>query len=190
MKSKSLFKVLRVIITVLLLAYVFWKSGLFSTDGRAEFIGTVGSASLFYVLLSIMFPSFLDFISSIKWHYLSRTIGIPSRPLQLWAYYIMGRFFNLVLPSNIGGDITRVHLHGKASGMKAQCAAAVFMERFTGLIALILIALVIGWLQSKVLNIPFMDVAMLVTMGATLFGGWAIIDDRLFNWLRMLSGKL
>ncbi len=186
MQSKALIKTVRLIITLLLLGYVFWKSGLFSAEGRQVFVDTVKDAALGFLLLSFLFPAVLDFISAIKWHFLSRAIGLESRPSQLFAYSLMGRFFNLVLPSNIGGDIIRIHLHGKVTGKRAQAAAAVFMARFTGLVMLILIALLIGWFQSRVIDIPFLGLAMGVTVLITLLAAWAVIDDRLFGFFQLL----
>jgi uncharacterized protein (TIRG00374 family) len=190
MHSKTLIKSLRFIITIALLGYVFWKSGLFSQDGRQQFVDTLGGADLSLLLLSFCFPPLLDLISSVKWHYLSLAIKLESRIAPLFAFYLMGRFFNLVLPSNIGGDIVRVHLHGKMTGQRALSAAAVFMERYTGLVMLILIALLIGWLQSRVIDIPFLGTAMLVTIMVTVVAAWAIVDDRLFGFFHRLTVKL
>lgn len=189
MKANVVSKSIRLIVTLALLGYVFWTSGLFGQEGRDQFMSTLGSAHLTFLIASFCFPSLLDLISSVKWHYLARSIQLHSRVPTLWAFYIMGRFFNLVLPSNIGGDIIRIHLHGKMTGKRSDCAAAVFMERFTGLIMLILIALVIGWCQSQVIDIPFLGWALLTTIIATLVAAWAIIDVRLFNFLRTLTVK-
>ncbi|MBK8973373.1 MAG: flippase-like domain-containing protein [Hahellaceae bacterium] len=168
MRMPTFGKMLRFIITIGLLVFVFWQSGLFSAEGRRHFLELIAQADLVFLVASFVMPSCLDFVSSVKWFLLAKGIQIEARIGQLFAYYLMGRFFNLVLPSNIGGDIIRIHLHGKKSGKRAQSAAAVFMERFTGLVALLLIVLVVAVVQSTSIDIPFMGVAILFTAVVTL----------------------
>jgi uncharacterized protein (TIRG00374 family) len=53
---------------------------------------------------------------------------------------MVGYFFNNILPTSIGGDVVRAYELGKADGKQAEAMASVFMERFTGLTALIIFA--------------------------------------------------
>jgi uncharacterized protein (TIRG00374 family) len=77
-------------------------------------------------------------ISTVKWHYLVKAKNIVIGYWCLFKFYIIGNFFNLILPSSIGGDLIRVHLLGQYSKKYADAAAIIFMERVTGLIILII----------------------------------------------------
>ncbi len=182
MKS-TLMTILRFLVTFGLLFFVAWQTGLFSEEGRREFIQTLTGANLPLLLLALIFPLTQDIVSSLKWYYLAIAIDVPSRRGQLLAYYLMGRFFNLVLPSNIGGDLIRVHLHRKATNLGAQVAAAVFMERFTGLVMLMFLALGVGLFQSALLDQPLMELALAVSVLGLCVIAWLIFDERPLAWL-------
>ena len=66
----------------------------------------------------------------------TRTLG------QLLNLYFAGLFINNFLPSTIGGDIFRGYQVGRDVDDGALAMASVFMERFTGMTALMAIALV------------------------------------------------
>lgn len=187
---KALFRWARILSTTGLLLYVFYSSGLFGTEGRQHFYQTVVDANLWLLAVSLFFPVALDALSALKWHLLALALKVPSTVGLLFSYYLMGRFFNLVLPSNIGGDLVRVHLHGKASGLPAQCAAAVFMERFSGLIVLVLIAVALMLYEARVLHIPFMDLAMAATLLIILFAALAMWSDSLFQRLSDVTRRV
>src|ERR1043165_1766145 len=59
---------------------------------------------------------------------------------QYSAYYFIGMWFNLTLPTSVGGDVVRVwYLDGK-SGRKLAAFATVLLERINGLLVLIALA--------------------------------------------------
>jgi hypothetical protein len=92
--------------------------------------------------MAFAFLPIMDGVSSVKWHALTsaRRMGVPFA--TLFAYYVIGRFYNLILPSSIGGDVVRVHLLGKRTSRYADAAAIVFIERFTGVVTLVVLAAV------------------------------------------------
>jgi glycosyltransferase 2 family protein len=95
-----------------------------------------------WVLLSVLFGVLPIAISSWKWRILLRAKGkiVPYR--QVFNLYFVGLFINNFFPSTIGGDIFRGYEVGRIVGDKALAMASVFVERFTGMTALMAIALV------------------------------------------------
>ena len=57
-------------------------------------------------------------------------------------------FFNLFLPTIVGGDAVKAVLLARETGAPARATMSVFMERNTGLCALLLIALVAAYLRA------------------------------------------
>src|SRR5207302_10453859 len=56
------------------------------------------------------------------------------------AYYYVGMFFNLVLPTSVGGDVVRAWYLDGRSGRKVSAFLSVFADRASGLLMLIAIA--------------------------------------------------
>ena len=64
------------------------------------------------------------------------------RYTRLLAFYFTGMFFNLFLPTIVGGDAVKAVLLARETGAPARATMSVFMERNLGLFALLSIALV------------------------------------------------
>src|SRR5687768_14371377 len=68
-------------------------------------------------------------ISAWKWQVLLAAQGLRLSLRPLFTSYLVGLFFNNFLPSNIGGDVARVHDVAKRTGRGAAAAASVIGER-------------------------------------------------------------
>ena len=65
------------------------------------------------------------------------------RTLQQYsAYYFIGMYFSLLLPTSVGGDVMRVWYLERQIGRKWAALASVFLERLNGLLVLIAVACV------------------------------------------------
>ena len=89
------------------------------------YLGVVGCIVLVNIVLS-----------SLKWRILllSDQINIPLS--KLVVSYVIGSFFNVFLPSTIGGDSYRIYDIMRQSGQGVRTAASVFADRLSGFIAL------------------------------------------------------
>lgn len=95
-----------------------------------------------WVLVSVLVGVILNAISSWKWRILLRAKGKPVPFVRLLNLYFAGFFVNNFFPSTIGGDIFRGAEVGRDIGDRALAMASVFMERFTGMTALVVVAFV------------------------------------------------
>ena len=94
-------------------------------------------------LLLYLFLGFVGvFISSAKWLALTKPHGVSCSLRLLVSLYMVGYFFNNILPTSIGGDVVRAYELGRISGKKAEAMASVFMERFSGYVTLVIFALI------------------------------------------------
>jgi len=59
---------------------------------------------------------------------------------QFFGYYLIGSYFNLLLPTSVGGDVMRAWYLDGGSGRKLASLAAVLLDRINGLIVLIAMA--------------------------------------------------
>jgi len=82
--------------------------------------------------------------------------------------YFISNYFNLILPSSIGGDAVRVFLLGKQGIPKTKAATYIFSERLMGLYSLVLIALSAGFAVSLNSDIYILAIALTVLCGVSL----------------------
>jgi uncharacterized membrane protein YbhN (UPF0104 family) len=126
------------------------------------------SADLRFVLLALGLQLFDTFASVRRWRLLIRAQGGEAPFPGLVRAYFIGIFFNNLLPSTIGGDTVRV-VHTSRSGVgRAKALAVIFVDRFLGLLALMLFA-VLGVLASGRLT------ARLPSLLAWVMGGAAVL---------------
>lgn len=109
-------------------------------DGR-ELAAMLRRTDLSWVLLSILLGVVLNAVSTLKWRILLRAKGKSVPFSQLFNLYFVGVFINNFFPSTIGGDLFRGYEAGRVVGDRPLALASVFMERFTGMTALMAIAL-------------------------------------------------
>lgn len=154
-------------------------------DFRAALAGLQwGWLPIIYVLLFVN-----TVLNSWKWGLLLRADGIRMSLGSLICSHLIGTFFNLFLPSSIGGDAYRVVDVGRRAHAGAKSFAAVFAERLMGFLALALWGLLftaIGWARLPDPRILFLPVVVFVLMGALVF---AVIQRTwlmaVWNFLRL-----
>lgn len=154
-------------------------------DFRAALAGLQwGWLPIIYTLLFVN-----TVLNSWKWGLLLRADGIRMSLGSLICSHLIGTFFNLFLPSSIGGDAYRVVDVGRRAHAGAKSFAAVFAERLMGFLALALWGLLftaIGWARLPDPRILFLPVVVFVLMGALVF---AVIQRTwlmaVWNFLRL-----
>ena len=100
--------ILKIIFSLLLILFSFHKAGILDPQGREKFFSIVKNANLFLILISFALTIVINLSSSIKWKMLLSPRGLNVSLIRLYAYYNIGKFFNLILPTSMGGDIFRV----------------------------------------------------------------------------------
>lgn len=126
------------------------------------------SADLRFVLLALALQLLDTLVSVRRWRLLIRARGGEAPFAGLVRAYFVGIFFNNLLPSTIGGDTVRV-VHTARSGVgRAQALAIIFVDRFLGLLALLLFA-VLGALASSRLPWTLAGAAVLGLAAGLLF---------------------
>lgn len=81
-------------------------------------------------------------VSARRWQLFAKELRFERTLPQYIAYYLIGMYFNLSLPTSVGGDVVRVWYLNGESGRKWAALASVFLERLNGLLVLISVACV------------------------------------------------
>ncbi|HEV8673634.1 MAG TPA: lysylphosphatidylglycerol synthase transmembrane domain-containing protein [Methylomirabilota bacterium] len=134
--SPATSRIVRGLVSAGLLAYLLWRAD------AAAIWATVRAADPAWLVVAFLLhvPGYL--ISAVRWRLLllAQRIRVPLR--LLLASYLVGTFFNQLLPTTIGGDLVRVYDTAKYSRSPEASFLAVVVERLTGILALAVFALV------------------------------------------------
>lgn len=79
-------------------------------------------------------------VSARRWQLFAFELRFERTVPQLLGYYLIGMYFNLLLPTSVGGDVIRAWYLNAGAGRRLAAFAAVFLERFSGLLVLIAVA--------------------------------------------------
>jgi uncharacterized protein (TIRG00374 family) len=117
----------------------------------------------FWLVLSFSLHALGLLISAYRWQILIRAQG-DEVPLGFLAKsYLVGNFFNLFLPTRFGGDVVRIWDGSRYSQSLLKSSAIVVVERFTGVIILLLFALIVSLSRLDMAkNLPFIWISLLV----------------------------
>jgi uncharacterized membrane protein YbhN (UPF0104 family) len=106
-------------------------------------------------------------VSGLRWRMLARVAGFGGSTARYVSYYFIGMFFNLLLPTSVGGDVVRVwylarQAEGPPEGRTVAAFLSVFAERLNGVLALVALMCaaavccpgeLTGWLAASVAGI-------------------------------------
>jgi len=189
MLKKSIIPILRILITVGFLIFVIHKAGLFSEQGRTGFLNLITRASTPFIILSLTMSFLLNLASAVKWYMLLKSRGIKVGLGRIFAYYQIGKFYNLILPTSMGGDVVRIYELGRYTGKKAETIASVFVERFTGMIMLTVVSLCAVIINLKTYNIPLITGSLIFCILIIAVIGWLVIDNRPFEFVKNIINQ-
>jgi uncharacterized membrane protein YbhN (UPF0104 family) len=81
-------------------------------------------------------------VSAYRWQLVARPLGF-SRPLrEFTGFYFIGMFFNLFLPTSVGGDVVRAWYLDGGTGRRLSAFLSAFVDRASGLLLLLGLACV------------------------------------------------
>lgn len=142
---------IKIIVSVTLLIIIFSKIN------KESLINNLKLLNFWYVPIILLLIVANYSLGAVRWKYLLLHDKEDKIRVRYLVYlYFAGAFFNNFMPTSIGGDVYRVYRLGKRLGSTVDAFAATFMERFTGVLALILISIFslydfIGWWAGGVL---------------------------------------
>lgn len=76
-------------------------------------------------------------LCSVRWMWLSRPLGFSKSITRFTNLYFVGMFFNLFLPTSVGGDAVRAVYLANGTGKRMAAVFCVLLDRASGLIVLV-----------------------------------------------------
>lgn len=176
----------RIVISVLSLAFVYYSVRGEIVEGFSHLKNV-----LIFPLLVALIINFLSLavvtirinkILSIQKIYLSF-----SRLYYLW---IVSLFFNLFLPSAVGGDIAKAYYIYKDSGKKMASVTSVLIDRFFGLMATISVGFFAFFLGREHIDDPRIGQVLFWMSGFALVGSLFFVSRRFSKPVKSFFLKL
>ena len=176
---KSRWLLIKVAVSLGLLAVLFVRVP------WTELGNSIRSMHAGYVVATVLLSFILVASSCAKWWMILRMTGHRVPFLTLYRWYFVGYFYSNFLPSNVGGDVARVWLAGRRIGSQRDSLVAIFAERFTGMLFLLVMVISSPMLNRGLWPRPALWIPALAAAGALLgmlFAVWG------FRWIRR-SGR-
>jgi len=164
-KKDFLIFALKFIVSFALISYIL----IYKTSIK-DVLKAISGVDLFWLIISFSLHSLGLLISAYRWQILIQAQG-DSVPLGfLVKSYLVGSFFNNFLPTRIGGDVVRIWDSSRYSQSLVKSSAIVLVERLTGIMVLLVFALVASLFRLEMAqNIPVIWVALLFSLLGLLF---------------------
>jgi len=89
-------------------------------------------------ITGVFFFTFICVLAATRWFVISRALDFPGQWFTYVGYYFIGQYFNLFLPTSIGGDIFKILFISRGERKKIIATYSVMADRFFGLAAMLL----------------------------------------------------
>ncbi len=195
MRKKSLLFLLKLVFGVGLLLYLV----LVSARPR-EITAVLRGVSWPMLLLAFGLHALGFMLSALRWKLILDARGGGFAIPDLLRSLLVGSFFNLFLPTRFGGDVVRVSDTRRMEQGMTESLAVIVYERLSGIIVLLLFALVASLARiSFIRELPMLYVSLLIGLLGTVLlllawkaipRGWLAGRPCRRPWLRKLFTRL
>ncbi len=127
-------KSLKILVSVALLGVLAWRTDwphVAEVFGQLQFGWWAAALAVFGVA---------QILSALRWQMLARPLGFEQPLSYFLGYYFIGMFFNLMLPTSVGGDVVRAWYLDHSPGRRQSAFVSVFVDRLSGLFVLLALA--------------------------------------------------
>jgi uncharacterized protein (TIRG00374 family) len=105
--------------------------------GRMIHDAASGHKPWLLVFAILIFP-ITYIVTSFRWHQLLRALDIHLTLARTFALNMVGAFYNTFMLGSTGGDVIKAYYASKQTGHRTRAVLSVFVDRFVGLIALVI----------------------------------------------------
>jgi uncharacterized membrane protein YbhN (UPF0104 family) len=156
-------KILRLLVSTAILGGLAWR-----TDW-GQIAAAFGQLHLGLWLAAVGLYALTQCLSALRWQELARPLGF-NRPLRDYAgFYFIGMYFNLMLPTSVGGDVVRAWYLDGRSGRRFAAFFSVLLDRGSGLLVLLSLACV-GTVMAPVGLPAWISACVWGTAGCVVLG--------------------
>lgn len=178
--KKALSIILRIGISLLLLAFLFRQ-----VDARAVF-ETVKNADKYLLLAALLIWSGPYILCLYRWEMLLKAAGINLTFKRVVISFAGGVFFNVFLPSSIGGDFMRTLDLALFTKKPRQIVATVFLDRLSGYVGLVILALLAVFFGWHLISDQSVSVAISVLVAVLVIALLVLFNKFIYSKINQL----
>lgn len=119
----------------------------------------------------------------LRWHIVSGWLRARAPFATTLKCYALGLFYNLFLPSSIGGDVARSYYLFQANGRPQLSGASSILDRWAGLLSLLLMGAVASGFVAPDSEIAFLKPWIVAALAAYVLGSVTLMS-RASPWLK------
>jgi len=180
--NKKLFTALKIVISALLIYFVFTKISFL------EVLQTLKRTQPFYLFLASIFFVLSKIIASFRVNLYFHQLQIFLTQISNLKLYLLGMFYNLFLPGGIGGDAYKGYLIKKQFNIDTKKIVSVLvLDRLSGLLLLFMYAcILIPFLNLNL--IPYIEYYALAAILVGIGVFW-ILNKKFFQYVLPIFWK-
>jgi uncharacterized membrane protein YbhN (UPF0104 family) len=175
--KKRLFNVLKIVVSAGLMIYLL----AFQID-LGELWHAIHQAHWGYLAAAAGLMIVGTALRAVRWQVLLQALDIKVPLRRLVHLYFVGAFFNIFLPTGLGGDAVRMAELARSTGRAPEAIGTTLVDRATGLWVLFILALLALPFSYTLLPPGWAPLIALGTLAGTL-GGWVVMGTPLVPWL-------
>ncbi len=181
-KIKGLGKfLLRLAISVVILTWLFSRIDIGAVLSAFSMIPLpiwLGSFSLYV---------FSQILSSVRWFIIGKVLGFGGRFITYLKFYFVGMYFNLFLPSAIGGDVLKAFFLSRGGNGKLKASYSIVSDRLLGLWAMFIIGAIASTFSEEGLPGKWRHLLLFLAIAMT---GTALVIPVFSRFISSLNSKL
>ena len=169
-------RLIRLLVSVAILGFIAREFG----AGIVDQLRGIEPGWLFAGLLLSVIQILL---SAWRWRFTAARLALPLAPMTAVREYYLASLVNQILPGGVLGDAQRAWRHGRATPRRAPAFQAVVIERFSGQLAMIAMAVTVWLIWPPRSNPAFFEPSALeaggiagallaIGAGAIIASGW------------------
>jgi uncharacterized membrane protein YbhN (UPF0104 family) len=112
---------------------------LISRTNRHDLLAAFLDLSFFAWAIAFLMYLASQVISSFRWYFLAHALDFPRPWVAYLRYYFVGMYFNLFLPTSVGGDVLKMHFISRGEPKKLRATYSLVADRLFGLAAMFLL---------------------------------------------------
>jgi len=175
--KKQLFNVLKIVVSAGLMIYLL----VFQVD-LGELWHVVRQARWGYLIAAAVLMIVGTALRAVRWQVLLQALDIKVPLRRLTYLYFVGAFFNIFLPTGLGGDAVRMAELAHSTRRAPEAVGTTLVDRATGLWVLFMLALLALPFSYTLLPQGWVPIITLGTLGGVV-GGWVVMGTPLVPWL-------
>ncbi len=175
--SKRWFNILKIVISAGLMIYL-----LAFQVNLGQLWQVVCQARWGYLVAAMVLMIVGTALRAVRWQVVLQALDITVPLRRLVHLYFVGAFFNIFLPTGLGGDAVKMAELAHSTGRAPEAIGTTLVDRATGLWGLFVLALLALPFSYALLPQGWLPIIALGTLGGVI-GGWVVMGTPLVPWL-------